>query len=43
MRLMDSGTRPDDGDKPTHPHLQATLLMLGIVVFIVLAAALEVR
>ncbi len=30
-------------DKPTHPHLQASLLMIGIVVFLVVIAALEVR
>lgn len=36
-------TPPDDGDKPTHPHVQATLLMVGIVLFLVLVAALQVR
>lgn len=36
-------TGPDDGDKPVHPHLQATLLMVGIVLFLLVAAALEVR
>jgi hypothetical protein len=32
-----------NGEKPTHPHVQATLLMLGIVLFLILVAALEVR
>jgi hypothetical protein len=36
-------TRPGDDEKPVHPHLHATLLMLGVVVFLVLVAALEVR
>jgi hypothetical protein len=36
-------TGRDDGDKPTHPHLQATLLMVGVVLFLMLVAALEVR
>ena len=36
-------TGPEGGDKPTHPHVQATLLMIGIVLFLVLVAALEVR
>ena len=36
-------TGHERGDEPTHPHVQATLLMLGIVVFLVLVAALEVR
>lgn len=30
-------------ERPTHPHVQAALLMLGVVLFLVLAAALEVR
>ncbi|WP_154723269.1 hypothetical protein [Ilumatobacter coccineus] len=30
-------------DGPTHPHLQATLLMVGIVVFILLVAVLDAR
>lgn len=29
-------------DSPTHPRLQATLLMVGIVVFLVVVSVLEV-
>ncbi len=29
-------------DQPSHPHLQATLLMLGVVFFLVVVAALDV-
>ncbi len=36
-------TGPEDDEKPTHPHVQATLLMLGVVLFLVVVAALEVR
>lgn len=36
-------TRPERPEKPAHPHVQATLLMLGVVLFLVLVAALEVR
>ncbi len=35
-------TAPKRPERPTHPHVQATLLMLGIVVFLVLVAVLEV-
>jgi hypothetical protein len=30
-------------DQPSHPHLQASLLMLGVVLFLIVVAALEVR
>lgn len=30
------------GDGPTHPHLQATLLMVGVVVFLIAVSILEV-
>lgn len=30
-------------EEPTHPHVQATLLMLGVVLFLVLVSVLEVR
>jgi hypothetical protein len=36
-------TGPGGAEKPTHPHLHATLLMLGVVFFLVVVAALEVR
>ncbi len=36
-------TGPENSEKPTHPHVQAALLMLGVVLFLVLAAALELR
>ncbi len=29
-------------DGPTHPHLQATLLMVGVVVFLIVVSILEV-
>jgi hypothetical protein len=31
-----------NGDGPTHPHLQATLLMVGVVVFLIAVSILEV-
>ena len=37
---MSGSERPE---RPKHPHVQAALLMIGIVLFLVLAAALEVR
>lgn len=33
----------DRGGEPTHPHLQATLLMVGVVVFLIVVSILEVR
>jgi hypothetical protein len=33
----------DRRDQPSHPHLQASLLMLGVVLFLIVVAALEVR
>ena len=36
-------TGPDDRDTPSHPHLQATLLMVGVVLVLIVVAALEVR
>ena len=36
-------THPEDRDNPSHPHVQATLLMLGVVLFLIVVAALEVR
>ena len=30
-------------EQPTHPHLQATLLMVGVVLFLMVVAALEMR
>lgn len=34
---------PNNDDKPTHPHLPAALLMIGVVFFLLIVAALEVR
>jgi hypothetical protein len=31
-----------NGDEPTHPHVRAGLLMLGVVALLVLIATLEV-
>ena len=31
------------GDQPRHPHLAAALLMIGVVLFLVLASVMSVR
>jgi hypothetical protein len=36
-------TGRDRGGEPTHPHLQATLLMVGVVVFLIAVAVLDLR
>lgn len=36
-------TGPEHGERPTHPHVQATLLMVGVVLFLVVVAVFEVR
>jgi hypothetical protein len=36
-------TKPEPPKGPTHPHLQATLLMLGVIIFLIVAAVLDMR
>jgi hypothetical protein len=35
-------TGSDDGNRPSHPQLQAALLMVGVVLLLVVIAVLEV-